>query len=135
MCLALADIADGAHSLLEIGYVRDVERPHGLPAARRQAKRRGNHGRVIYLDNFLEQFGLCVELDGQAAHPASRRWRDIERDNAAAASGIITLRYGWADITQRPCLTAAQIAATLRQRGWTGQPSPCNPCCPVKIPY
>ena len=29
---ALDDIGDGAHSVLEVRYVRDVERPHGLPA-------------------------------------------------------------------------------------------------------
>jgi len=35
---ALGDISDGAHSVLEVRYVRDVERPHGLPRARRQAR-------------------------------------------------------------------------------------------------
>jgi hypothetical protein len=35
---ALADIDDGAQSVLEVRYVRDVERPHGLPRARRQAR-------------------------------------------------------------------------------------------------
>ena len=34
---ALSDVADGAFSLLEYRYVHGVERPHGLPAARRQA--------------------------------------------------------------------------------------------------
>jgi len=35
--VALADIGSGARSVLELRYVRDVERAHGLPAARRQA--------------------------------------------------------------------------------------------------
>ena len=110
--------------------MRDVERPHGLPAARRQAAA-VRSTRRIYLDNLLEQYSTCVELDGQAAHPEAARWRDIQRDNESAADGIFTLRYGWAEITQRPCQTAAQIIAVLRQRGWTGVPRACGPGCVV----
>ena len=127
---ALGDIDDGAHSMLEFRYVRDVERPHGLPRARRQARVTRGRGR-IYLDNLVEQYQLCVELDGQAAHPIAERWRDIQRDNAPAADGILTLRYGWADVTRWPCRTAEQIATALRLRGWTGVPTPCGPNCPL----
>jgi very-short-patch-repair endonuclease len=127
---ALGDIGDGAHSVLEIHYVRDVERPHGLPRARRQARITRRTGR-IYLDNLVGRYRTCIELDGQAAHPVAHRWRDIARDNASAADGIITLRYGWPDVAQRPCQTAAQIAAVLRSRGWTGRPTPCGRSCPL----
>ncbi|GAA2625830.1 hypothetical protein GCM10010399_66610 [Dactylosporangium fulvum] len=34
--LVLADVEDGCHSVLEIRFLRDVERSHGLPAGRRQ---------------------------------------------------------------------------------------------------
>jgi very-short-patch-repair endonuclease len=125
---AQRDIADGTHSMLEVRYVRDVERPHALPRERRQAAV-SRPARRIYLDNLMEQFGVCVELDGQAAHPGAQRWRDIRRDNALAADGIVTLRYGWPDVVQRPCEVAAQIAAVLRQRGWTGSPAPCRSGC------
>jgi very-short-patch-repair endonuclease len=125
---ALADISDGAHSVLELRYVRDVERPHGLPRARRQAAITRGTGH-IYLDNLVKRYRTCIELDGKAAHPVAERWRDIARDNASAAGGLITLRYGWPDVAQHPCRTAAQIAAVLRQRGWTGQPTPCGPPC------
>jgi len=127
---ALADIGDGAHSALEVRYVRDVERPHGLPRARRQAAVTRGTGR-IYLDNLVEPYRVCVELDGQAAHPVAERWRDIRRDNASAADGILTLRYGWADVTRWPCRTAGQIATALRLRGWSGMPTPCGPRCPL----
>jgi very-short-patch-repair endonuclease len=127
---ALGDIGDGAHSVLEIHYVRDVERPHRLPRARRQAPKTRSSGR-IYLDNLVERYRTCIELDGNAAHPVAERWRDIARDNASAADGITTLRYGWPDVAERPCQTAAQITAVLRFRGWTGQPIPCGPACPV----
>jgi very-short-patch-repair endonuclease len=127
---ALGDISDGARSVLEIRYVRDVERSHGLPLARRQAKMTRSSGR-IYLDNLVDRYRTCIELDGKAAHPVAERWRDIARDNASAADGITTLRYGWADVAQHPCQTAAQIAAVLHSRGWTGHPRPCGESCPL----
>jgi very-short-patch-repair endonuclease len=127
---ALGDIGDGARSVLEIRYVRDVERPHGLPRARRQAEMTRSSGR-IYLDNLVDPYRTCIELDGKAAHPAAERWRDIARDNASAADGITTLRYGWTDVAQLPCQTAAQIADVLRLRGWPGQPAPCSESCPL----
>ena len=92
--LALGDADDGALSVLEYRYVHRVERPHGLPAARRQARIRQRTGNR-YLDNLYEEYGVCVELDGTAAHPADEQWRDKRRDNANAVSGIVTLRFGY----------------------------------------
>jgi hypothetical protein len=127
---ALAEIAGGVQSVLEHRYVRDVEHAHGLPTARRQAKFvRGS--RTIYLDNLYDAFGVAVELDGRAAHTVEERFRDMNRDNANTAAGIITLRYGWPDVTGRSCETASQIAAVLRQCGWDGLPRRCGPACRV----
>src|SRR5260370_26189135 len=70
IALALGDAADGALSVLEYRYVHRVERPHGLPVARRQARIRQRSGSK-YLDNLYEEYGLCVELDRTAANPAS----------------------------------------------------------------
>jgi len=125
---ALADISDGVHSALELRYVRHVERPHGLPRAVRQAASKVA-GRSRYLDNHYQEFGVAVELDGQVAHPAEARWRDIHRDNASATLGLLTLRYGWADVTTHPCQVAAQIGEVLRLRGWTGRLRACAPAC------
>jgi very-short-patch-repair endonuclease len=127
---ALQDIGDGAQSVLEIRYVRDVERPHGLPRARRQAGITRAAGR-IYLDNLVERHRTCIELDGKAAHPEAERWRDRARDNASAAEGMITLRYGWSDVTEYPCRTADQIATVLQSRGWNGHPTACGSVCPL----
>jgi Transcriptional regulator, AbiEi antitoxin len=126
---ALASIADEAHSLLERGYVR-LERAHGLPAAARQAKF-SLGGRTAYLDNLYEAFLVGVELDGSAAHPADKRWRDISRDNAAAVSGLQLLRYGWTEVMHRPCAVASQLGSVLRRRGWDGAPRRCSPGCPA----
>ena len=127
---ALEDAADGVHSPLERNYVHGVERAHGLPTARRQAKRRHSSG-TRYLDNLYEEYDLCVELDGFAAHPAESRWRDTHRDNANLVQGTETLRYGWPDVTEHRCQTAAEIAAMLRRRGWTGTLRLCGPGCPA----
>jgi hypothetical protein len=125
---AVQDAADGVHSPLERHYVHGVERAHGLPSARRQARRRHGGGNR-YLDNLYEEYGVCVELDGVAAHPAEGRWRDTHRDNANRVQGTETLRYGWPDATEHRCRTAAEIAAILQRRGWAGALRPCRPGC------
>jgi Transcriptional regulator, AbiEi antitoxin len=125
----LAPGLDGLHSILELRYHRDVEKRHELPAGTRQALGR-SAGRVIYRDTLYEAYQTAVELDGDAFHPADTRWRDVQRDNAAAADGITTLRYGWLDVTARPCQVAAEVARVLARRGYTAA-RPCSPTCAV----
>ena len=127
---ALADVSDGAHSLLERRYVRDVERAHGLPPARRQA-RIVTGSRTRYADNLYEEARLAVELDGRAAHPPEQRWADSRRDNAHGAIGILTVRYNWADVTVRPCAVAAEIAGLLQARSTAVTLRRCGPDCQV----
>jgi len=130
---ALDEVAGGVHSNLEWRYVRHVEHPHGLPRAERQSKVMDG-SRSAYLDNLYAAFGVIVELDGAAWHPAEQRWNDIHRVNFAARSGLITLRYSWADVTARPCQVAAEIGLVLRQRGWTGMIRGCGPSCQATRP-
>ena len=124
---ALAEVGDGAHSVLELRYAT-IERAHGLPRARRQA-RVSRAGRTIYRDNLYQEYALAVELDGQVAHPAETRWRDVRRDNAGLAEGVVTLRYGYADVCERACQVAAEVSQVLQVRGWPGQPRRCGPGC------
>jgi hypothetical protein len=119
----------GLMSALERRYHGHVERRHGLPAGTRQA-RALRDGRTEYRDVLYEKFATCVELDGRLAHPSETRWRDIRRDNAVAADGGVTLRYGWLDVAARACQTAAEVDRTLRRRGFAGG-RPCGPACPV----
>lgn len=132
---ALADSGEGAHFPLEHRYVRDVERAHGLPTAQRQARRRID-GNTHYKDNLYEAYGVCVELDGAAYHPPEQMWRDKHRDNVNLASDDVrTYRFGWVDVTERACHSAAMVAASLRRNGWRGRPRACRrPGCAVALP-
>jgi len=122
---ALEDVGHGCQSLLELKYLNDVERAHGLPTASRQTFRLRNGG-TQYDDVCYEDYNTRVELDGRAAHPDPERWRDMRRDNAAAVDGNRMLRYGMGDVDEFPCHVAAQVTTVLRQAGWTGRPRRCQ---------
>ncbi len=116
---ALEDAGQGALSNLERWYLRGVERRHKLPVAKRQARMKAG-GQSIYLDNLYEDYLVCVELDGTAAHPASEQWRDKRRDRRnLAAEKIVTMRFGYADLRteEAQCRTAGEVARVLRQWG------------------
>lgn len=127
---ALDPVNAGMHSILEYRFVTRVERPHGLPAGTRQRlARRGRH--TQYSDVAYEEYATLVELDGRAAHPESSRDLDTRRDNANAADGWVTLRYGWIEVSGHSCEVAAQLALTLRRRGWPGTPRRCSATCRI----
>jgi very-short-patch-repair endonuclease len=121
---ALSDVADGCHSFLELRYTRQVERAHGLPRGDRQHHRGGTYEDVAY-----PGLATSVELDGKAGHIAEHAFRDHRRDNAVVLAGARVLRYGFADVTQRPCLVAGEVAEVLRASGWSGRPRRCGPGC------
>ncbi|GII22032.1 hypothetical protein Pme01_16290 [Planosporangium mesophilum] len=127
---ALGDVGGGAQSSLELRYLRDVERAHGLPRGSRQCAVTRPGGR-FYDDVRYVPFGVVVELDGRAAHPDEARWRDMRRDNVSVLQGRRVLRYGWADVAGQPCAVAVQVATALRAAGWRGAPRPCQPGCPA----
>jgi hypothetical protein len=127
---ALDPVNSGMHSILEYRFVNRVERPHGLPAGTRQRlARRGR--RTQYFDVAYEDYATLVELDGRAAHPESSRDLDTRRDNANAADGWVTLRYGWIEVSEHSCEVAAQLALTLRRRGWPGSLRRCSATCRI----
>lgn len=126
----IATVGGGSHSPLEYRYDRDVERAHGLPPATKQAKFVKPDGTRGFRDRYYEKYRLIVELDGSQYHPAQQRSQDQARDNeAAAATGATTLRYGWPDVASTPCDTAGQVYRALRKRGYTGVIRPCSPGC------
>lgn len=121
----------GAHSVLEFRYDRDVEKAHGLPLSRHQVSFKKKDGSRGYRDRVFEDWKLIIELDGDGAHPNDKWREDKRRDNAAAAHGEQSLRYGWQDVRWHPCDTAAEIFRVLRNRGWEGTPKPCSSGCEV----
>jgi hypothetical protein len=124
----LADVAEGVESPLELAYFRDVERAHGLPRGNRQRSRRG----LPYLtDVGYDDYGLLVELDGRIGHDGEGRFRDMWRDNEFTMEELSTLRYGWFDVTGRPCDVNGQVAWLLHRRGWPGTPRRCRRCANV----
>lgn len=128
--LALSDIDDGAESILEVRFVRDVIRRHGLPEPRMQAEELAPGGK-LRRDFDWEEWQLIAEVDGELGHAGEGLRRDRTRDRRAARSGRLTLRCGWVDVVHDSCQVALDIALTLHTRGWRGIPTPCSPMCPV----
>jgi len=128
---ALPDLRAGAQSVLEL---RDaaLRRRHGLPLGERQFKRLRDG--TEHLDVLIEECRLHVELDGRLGHDRAREvWRDMRRDNRSVVSSVWPLRYGWADIVDRPCEVAIEQGDILRQRGWQGRFRRCARC-PSTLP-
>jgi very-short-patch-repair endonuclease len=124
----VTDTRDGAHSPLELRYLRDVERAHGLPRGSRQHAVLRAGGRY-YDDVSYPDFGVVIELDGRVAHPIEMSWRDMRRDNASVLGGRRVLRYGWRDVAGSPCAVAALVVRALRAAAWTGIACPCGAVC------
>lgn len=125
----LDDLEVGASSVLERGYLHDVERRHGLPAGRRQRRFRELTSRG-YRDVDYEDYRLKVELDGRAFHDTVAAWNaDHDRDlDAAVADDARTVRLGYAQVFGGACVTASRIATLLQRGGWDGTPVRCSDC-------
>jgi hypothetical protein len=126
----LRDVDAGAYSVLERHYLVRVERPHGLPTAKRQRRvRRGKSAAfrdVDYID-----VATIVELDGRLGHEeAADRWADLDRDLSAMVAGELTLRVGWGQVLD-PCRLACVVGGILIARGWIPTMRGCSDTCPV----
>ncbi len=117
-----AEASKGVESVLEWRFLQVVVHAHGLPSPTLQKElRRGARSDAVW-----EGQGVVVELDGRLGH--EQAFRDMGRDNRLAMSGLQTLRYGWHDVTERPCEVAWQLSEVLRSRGWTGVRGRCVRC-------
>ncbi|MCL2783863.1 MAG: DUF559 domain-containing protein [Propionibacteriaceae bacterium] len=120
----VSDCGAGVTSALEWHYVNEVERPHGLPRAQRQAKPAG----LFTVDNLYRDQNVIVELDSYAYHRGAAAAQDLERDRIHDTNGYVTLRFTWRDVVDRPCQTAAEVAKNLTFFGWTGALTSCKRC-------
>lgn len=121
----LGSVVDGVHSNLEFRYVRDVERPHGLPPPIRQYRVPISGG---YADGGYPDYGMLLELDGRGYHSGIREFRDRERDNRHALAGWTTVRFGTYEIYGDPCGVAWSFGGNLVDHGWRGSIRRCRRC-------
>jgi hypothetical protein len=123
--LVMDDVVDGAESAMEVRYVQDVERPHGLPDGHRQLPSPGTASRRH--DIGYEAQRVLVELDGRLGHEAQEdRIRDGLRDRRGATVGWLTVRAFWKDVAITPCDLAVDVGAVLATRGWSGRIRRCR---------
>ena len=124
----LGDVASGAESTMEVRYLRDVERAHGLPRGERQVS--ASPTSAARHDIGYRDQRVLVELDGELGHEGrGARIRDGRRDRRGATTGWLTARAFWPDVLD-PCALANEVGAILQTRGWSGQPRTCRrrPC-------
>jgi hypothetical protein len=126
----LLDVDDGAHSGFELQHLNKVERAHNLPPGVHQ-RRHMSGKRVTWSDVDHEEYDTRVELDGRLGHEGDGAFRDRQRDNRGAVDGVVTLRYGHAEVFGTPCDVAAEEAVVLQDHGWTGEPERCGKDCPI----
>ncbi|WP_425307374.1 hypothetical protein AADG42_00980 [Ammonicoccus fulvus] len=125
--LSLGVIDEGAESVLEVGFVTDVLRAHGLPAMRMSVPDTVGH-HSIRRDFLEEACRVVVELDGRLGHEGNRSG-DNRRDRGTAAQGGVTLRAEWVDVFFEACQLAVDIFGTLTARGYAGTLERCGPTC------
>jgi len=123
--------SDGAHSVLELLWDKNVELAHGLPPCSRQVPFAKAGGQVGFRDREYLPWGVIVELDGREQHPEHRRPADNARDRQASVEGKETLRYGWRETRYEGCQSAVEVIRVLWRRGWCGRPRACSKDCPV----
>jgi hypothetical protein len=120
----LTDVSAGAESVMEIRFLRDVERAHGLPTGRRQATTLAKGLRLH--DVAYDEWRLLPELDGELGHQGFGRIADGIRDRRNAGRGWLTVRAFWVDVAVMPCELADEMGAVFAARGWRGRPRACR---------
>lgn len=109
-------ITAGSESHLERIGSATVFNTAQLQRLLRQHKVRAE-GRRHRLDFYDPKTRTAIELDGAAFHGAlHQRERDLRRDAVLAAQGILTLRFGYHDVVERPGWCREIVIETLRSR-------------------
>ncbi|MFM7064861.1 MAG: type IV toxin-antitoxin system AbiEi family antitoxin domain-containing protein [Actinomycetes bacterium] len=89
----------------------------GLPAPRREHPVTGADGHVGLVDRFWPEADLVGEVDGRVWHSREAAMaKDRARDRAAAAQGLIVLRFLDQELDDCPELVVADLVATYRRR-------------------
>jgi very-short-patch-repair endonuclease len=111
----LLAICNGSESEAEIAMLL-LLRSRRVPEPARQ-DRVATRSRRYRLDLAYPDALLAIEVDGKAWHfNAERRTADITRDADLAASGWLTLRFTYEQISNEPTWVAGCVAAALAAR-------------------
>jgi very-short-patch-repair endonuclease len=106
----------GCHSPLEMWGFEHIFSGPGMPEFRRQVRMR-LAGRTTYLDVYAEDEMVNFELDGRGGHlSAADRERDLKRDAALSARGILVVRFTYYRLTHEPEAVRREILAILAAR-------------------
>jgi very-short-patch-repair endonuclease len=106
----------GCRSELELwGYDRVFAGP-GMPKIERSVRIRLGT-RSVYLDVYCPEARVNFELDGAKWHGSTAaRERDLRRDAALAAMGIMVVRFTHDQLMRTPELVRAQVRAIVAAR-------------------
>ncbi|WP_061960558.1 hypothetical protein [Demequina flava] len=78
-------------------------------------------GRRYRLDLFHPELRIAVELDGAAYHAGQGHWqRNLNRDAALLAQGVVTVRFSYWDITERAAWCRQMLRSVMAQRSRGG---------------
>lgn len=114
---AIDDMEVGAHSALELAFVRFVRR-HQLPTPELQQVVTADGLRR--LDATWPEYQVWVEVDG-SAHRDNANWQaDLERHNAISVTRneLCLLRFSSHLLRTRPDRCVAMLSAALSRGGW-----------------
>lgn len=112
----IALVAGGCHSELELwGHDRVFSDSRLPPSVRQYAV--AIRGRPVYLDRYFPAEAVDVELDGAAWHGRpEQRERDLRRDAALLAQGILVVRYSHRRMFAEPEAIIHELVDILARR-------------------
>jgi very-short-patch-repair endonuclease len=112
----LVDMSQGIDSYLEYVATTRVFNTEGFHDFERHVRVRAM-GRGYVLDMMHRRTRVAVEFDGRKFHSDDdARRRDLERDANLAAEGIVTLRFTYEDIMNRPQWCRERVRRTVKSR-------------------
>lgn len=118
--ISLLDL--GCRSELELWGYDHVFNGPGMPRVQRNVRVRVG-GRSVYLDVYCPRSRVNFELDGAKWHGSrAARERDVRRDAALAAIGIMVVRFTHDQLVRTPELVRAQVRAIVAARLSAPQP-------------
>jgi very-short-patch-repair endonuclease len=109
-------LAIGCHSPLEMWGHDHVFSGPGMPRFRRQVPVRLDD-RTVYLDVYAEAEKVNFEVDGTGSHTTlADRERDLRRDAALAALGILVVRFSHHRLVHDAAAVRLEVLAILAAR-------------------